>query len=329
MKLLTVCDRTYKYLLQITQSDQIRGNTVEEKTGIAIFILVATSVHRQAKGDPIFYPCNPSERYSGMTRNMTQHWVMRSSAAIALGLALIPLSAGATPAPQPQSGSILQNRGTFQISQSFKPPNRGTPPATAGGATRGNSCVPKNKKPISLIPQERLGLTFSANPTFYWHIPSSPAKVAKFLILTGDDVDLVYEATIPLPAKSGIISYALPKNAPPLEIGKSYHWFLTLECNPRDPGVNPVTEGWTERIAPNVTLLKQIEKADFKTRASLYAGNGIWHEAVTAIATLRRTNPQDSGAVDGWNELLKSVGLSAIATEPLLDVTVSQKPVIK
>jgi len=255
---------------------------------------------------------------------------MRSSAAIALGMALIPLSAGATPTPQAQSGSILHNRGTFQISQSFKPPNRGTPPATAGGATRGNSCVPKNKKPISLIPKERLGLTFSANPTFYWHIPSSPAKVAKFLILTGDDVDVVYEATIPLPAaKSGIISYALPKNAPPLEIGKRYHWFLTLDCNPGAPGLNPITEGWTERIAPNVTLLKQIEKADLKTRASLYADNGIWHEAVTAIAVLRRTNPEDAGAITGWNELLKSVGLSEIATEPLLDVTVSQNPIRK
>ncbi len=261
-----------------------------------------------------------------MTRNMTQHWVLRSSAAIALGLILAPLAAAAPPAIQPQPSSILQNRGTFQISQSFKPPNRGTLPPTAGGATRGNSCVPNHKKPISLIPKERLGLTFSANPTFYWHIPSSPAKTAKFLILTGDDVDVVYEATIPLSAKSGIISYVLPKNAPSLEIGKRYHWFLTLDCNPSNPSVNPITEGWTERISPDAALLKQIEKADLKTRASLYADSGIWHEAVTTLATLRRTNPQDSGAIANWNELLKSVGLSAIATEPLVDVTVSQNP---
>lgn len=264
-----------------------------------------------------------------MTRNMTHHWIMRSSVAIALGLTLAPLSASAASTPQLQSNSILQNRDTFQMSQSFKPPNRGAPPPTAGGATRGNSCVPNHKKPISLIPKDRLGLTFSANPTFYWHIPSSPAKNAKFLILTGDDVDVVYEASISLPAKSGIISYALPKNAPPLEIGKRYHWFLTLDCNPADPGVNPITEGWTERIAPNVALLKQVEKADLKTRASLYAGSGIWHEAVNTIAALRRTNPKDAAAVDGWNELLKSVGLSAIATEPLLDDTVSQNPVKK
>ncbi|PZV14949.1 MAG: hypothetical protein DCF22_07860 [Leptolyngbya sp.] len=264
-----------------------------------------------------------------MTRNMTHQWVLYSSAAIALGLTLAPLSAGATPTSKMHSGSILQNRGTVQISQSFKPPNRGTPPPTAGGATRGNSCVPNNKKPISLIPKDRLGLTFSANPTFYWHIPSSPAKVAKFLILTGDDVDVVYEATIPLPVQSGIISYAIPKNVLPLEIGKRYHWFLTLDCNPSDPGVNPITEGWTERIAPDVALLKQLEKADLKTRASLYADNGIWHEAVTTLASLRRTNPQDLGAVDGWNELLKSVGLSAIAAEPLFDTTISQNPVKK
>ncbi|WP_197985413.1 DUF928 domain-containing protein [Leptolyngbya sp. Cla-17] len=258
---------------------------------------------------------------------MTQHWVVCSSAAIALALA--PFSASATPAPQSQPASILQNRGTFQLSQSFKPPSRGTPPPSAGGATRGNSCVPNNKQPISLVPKDRLGLTYSAKPTFYWHIPSSPAKEAKFLILTGDDVDVVYEASIPLPAKSGIISYTLPKNAPPLEIGKRYHWFLTLDCNPADPGGNPITEGWTERVAPDVVFLRQLEKADLKTRASLYAGNGIWHESVTTLGALRRTNPQDVSASEGWNELLKSVGLSAIATEPLLDLTVSQNPMKK
>jgi hypothetical protein len=264
-----------------------------------------------------------------MTRNMTPHWAMRFGTAIALGLALSPLSVDAVSASQAKPSSTLQNRSTVRISQSFKPPNRGTPPPTAGGATRGNSCVPNHKKPISLIPKDRLGLTFSANPTFYWHVPASPAKAAKFLILTGDDVDVVYEATIPLPAKSGIISYTLPKNAPSLEIGKRYHWFLTLDCNPADPGINPITEGWTERIAPDVALLKQVEKADLKTRASLYAGSGIWHEAVTTIAALRRTNPKDIDAITGWNELLKSVGLSAIATEPLLDVTISQNPVKK
>jgi len=264
-----------------------------------------------------------------MTKNMTYQWVMHTSAAIALGLALAPLSADAAPAAKTHLGSTVKNRGIIQISQSFKPPNRGTPPPTAGGATRGNSCVPNNKKPISLIPKDRLGLTFSANPTFYWHIPSSPAKAAKFLILTGDDVDVVYEATLPLPAKSGIMSYTLPKNAPSLEIGKRYHWFLTLECNPSDPGVNPIAEGWTERIAPNVALLKQVEKLDLRTRASLYAGRGIWHEAVTTLAGLRRINPKDTGAIEGWNELLKSVGLSAIATEPLFDATLSQNPIKK
>jgi hypothetical protein len=264
-----------------------------------------------------------------MTKKMIRRWVEGSSVAIALGLIFTPLSIHAMPAAKVRPVAVLKNQKPVRISQSFKPPNRGAPPPTAGGATRGNSCVPSHKKPISLIPKDRLGLTFSARPTFHWHIPSSPAKTAKFLILTGDDVDVVYEATIPLPAKAGIISYALPKNAPPLEIGKRYHWFLTLDCNPADQGVNPITEGWTERIAPDVVLLKQLEKANLTTRASLYASNGIWHEAITTLGSLRRMSPQDSDAIAGWNELLTSVGLSAIATEPLVDLTVSQNPAKK
>jgi len=212
---------------------------------------------------------------------------------------------------------------TLKISQSFKPPSRGTAPPSAGGATRGSTCLQGGKKLTSLVPQNRLGLTYSSNPTFYWYVPQSPAKTARFLLLNQDDTDVVYEATMTLPNQAGVMSFTLPQSTA-LQVGKQYHWYLVVGCSQLDQSVNPSVEGWVERVAPDAAVSQQLQKAIGRERATIYAENGIWHEAVTTLAKLRSINGQDAGAIAGWNELLKSVNLDAIAAEPLLNLTLGQ-----
>lgn len=247
----------------------------------------------------------------------TSHQISLMSAAIVLfGLSLPADSAVANPT----SGS-----NPLIISQSFKPPSRGTAPPSAGGATRGNSCLKGSAKPLTaLVPQNRAGLTYSSNPTFYWYVPKSTAKTAKFLLLNSDDSDIVYETSLTLPNQSGIVSYTLPSNASSLEVGKLYHWYLVVGCNQIDQSANPAVEGWVERVAPEASISSQLQKADAKGQAKIYAENGIWHEAVTTVATLRKSNATGADTIAGWTELLKSVNLEAIAAEPLLE-TITQK----
>lgn len=246
-----------------------------------------------------------------------------SSTAIAiLGLSLTTTSPLA--APRPSDSPAQFAAPPFQISQSFRPPSRGTAPPSSGGATRGESCLQGNKQLTSLVPQSRLGLTFSSNPTFYWYIPKSPAKTAKFLLLTNDDTDVVYETTLTLPGQPGIVSFTLPSSAPPLTVGKQYHWYLVVGCSQLDQSANPSVEGWVERITPEATLTSQLQTASPKERILLYTTNGIWHEAITALANLRQSDPTDTTTIAGWNELLKSVNLGEIASEPLLNGSLSQ-----
>ncbi len=244
---------------------------------------------------------------------------LTTSTAIALlGLAFHPLAHSRAATPTQFAAPPLQ------LSQSFRPPSRGTAPPSAGGATRGESCLKGSQQLTSLVPQNRLGLTYSSNPTFYWYVPQSPATTAKFLLLNSDDSDVVYETNLALPKQSGIVSFTLPSSAPPLAVGKQYHWYLVVGCNQMDQSANPSVEGWVERVQPEGTMTRQLEKATPTERVQIYADNGIWHEAVTTLAGLRQTNPTDRSAIAGWQALLTSVNLERLASEPLLRATLSQ-----
>ena len=50
--------------------------------------------------------------------------------------------------------------------------------------------------------------------------------------------------------------------------------------------------------------------------AQLYGSAGVWFDALTTLALLRDQEPENYTAV--WKEFLASVGLEAIASEPLM-----------
>ncbi len=209
------------------------------------------------------------------------------------------------------------------IAQAFNPPKKGAPVSTAGGATRGH-CEAKGKSLTSLLPKEKLGLTISERPSLFWAIPRSAVSTAQLTILGNKDADVVYETTVALPKTPGIIQFALPKDAPALEVGKQYHWFLSVNCKADGTGSEIAVDGWIERIEPTLALARALKAADPKQQVKLYAEAGIWHEALTTLATLRLSQPKDTRLTTNWKELLKSVGLTSILSEPL--VSSSQIP---
>lgn len=207
------------------------------------------------------------------------------------------------------------------ISQAFKPPKRKGPPVSAGGSTRSTSstCIRDKQKITPLLPLNKLGLTLAERPRLFWYLPQTSVKTAKFLLLADTDQTVIHETTFTLPNRPGIFSYTLPESAPPLKIGKTYHWYLTMVCDPEDFSANPKVEGWVERIQPESSLSEQLATADKRKLAYLYAEAGIWHEALTAIAQLHYGEPRNWRYQLSWRQFLTSVDLNAIAAEPLLD----------
>ena len=194
---------------------------------------------------------------------------------------------------------------------------------TTGGATRnGGQCdaqTASREQAIAtpLLPTGYPGLTVSERPTFFAYVPQTGAKEASFSL---QDVsgNLIYRTKVALPVRGGVVGISLPKTVSALEVGKNYNWFLEIHCLPDIDPDNPVVNGWVRRTDVNPGLAKQLENAaTFHDRAVAYARAGIWYEAVSHLVEARRLDPQNSTLSESWEELLTSVGLGAIAAQPL------------
>lgn len=218
------------------------------------------------------------------------------------------------------------------------PPDLGSPGQREGAASRGGcplmenpltALVPVTKAASGEKQQGKLAkpapefvwsLTAAEHPTFLFYVPYSPPslKSVEFALQDRDDND-VYRTYVKLPATSGIVSLNLPAASKPLLIGKPYHWFFKISCDPQTTSVPIFVEGWVQRVTPSSTLTSQLKTASPQQRIDLYATNGLWQDALTSLAELRLVNPDDANLKADWNKLLQSVGLADIASKPIVN----------
>ncbi|MEA5568471.1 DUF928 domain-containing protein [Anabaena sp. UHCC 0399] len=252
--------------------------------------------------------------------NLITKFINLIAVPLSLGLSIIYILPRVGIAESPRR---LQN---WQISQKFIPPNRQAPRTTAGGGSRGDSCdLASNETLQPLIPQNKLGLTLAERPTLYWFVPQISVPTAHFSIL--DDKGIVYATTVKLPNKPGIIGFTLPSNAPSLKVGKQYHWYFAIACNPEEPEKEMTVDGWIERIQTTSALSQQLARTNPQQLSQVYANAGIWHEALHTLVKQRLANPNDrqSPAVGdltvtaNWQVLLESVGLKNLVSQPLIN----------
>lgn len=241
----------------------------------------------------------------------------------------------------PSQGSSGAARGTL-----FQPaPAQGAPQGTASGASRGDLFTPAsgqgaptqttggssrvglspldpiNSTPnamLALLPQTFSGTTLMAQPTFLVYLPDSPAKTALFS-LKDEAGNLVTQVTVPVSGEAGVLLIKLPTNAPALEIGKDYHWFLALKIDGNLSPSTPYVDGWIRRIQPTPELAAALNQPNELKRAEVLGKNGVWYDCVSTLAALRVQQPDRPTLQQNWSELLASVGLQEIGQAPMLD----------
>ncbi|MEA5522575.1 DUF928 domain-containing protein [Limnoraphis robusta] len=246
---------------------------------------------------------------------------------VSVGLALI----GSLPAQAEKRPSQQRTR----TSVAFQPPaGQGMPQRTAGGASRtGFNCpvlsedqteltalVPAFSQPNN-ISSDFTGLTTEASPKFYFFVPAMAAQEAVFSLKDQKGQD-VYQTSIPLSGKTGILSVKLPSDAPSLKIGQSYRWSFGIICQTQSPQNQPevvFVTGEIRRVKADSALARQLQQLTPLEKAALYAQNGIWFESIEILANLRQTQPENSMLTSKWQELLQSVGLEEIANQPFID----------
>ena len=174
------------------------------------------------------------------------------------------------------------------------------------------------EKPVTaLVPATTLGLTAAAYPAFFVYVPPTFAEKAEFVLFDEED-NLLYETTVNIAGRSGIIKVNLPADTiAPLEVSKNYVWEFDLVCNPDDRSGDLSVVGWIERVELDSTLNSRVEQTPLEAHAALFAGAGLWYDTLAVLAELRAKGPEDPIFDLQWAELLQSVGLETYSPEPL------------
>ncbi|MBI4781677.1 MAG: DUF928 domain-containing protein [Oscillatoriophycideae cyanobacterium NC_groundwater_1537_Pr4_S-0.65um_50_18] len=250
---------------------------------------------------------------------------------VILSLAIAPFSARASALLPESSPYDLPLSHVYFLSASpadFAGTNR--PPSRISGGSRG----PCLDQLIAIVPgtgavdpaatcstesRSVLALTLSEFPSFWVYVPQlspdrSSAQPTAELVILDDRQQPIQTERITLPAESGIISVTLRRSLP---VNQPYRWIFSVWLNPHSPSQNPKVEGLIQRIQPDITLRHQLAEATSEAdRLALYVEHNLWHDRLAALAAIAATPqvPESS-----WSNLLDSVGLGAIADEPILN----------
>lgn len=209
------------------------------------------------------------------------------------------------------------------------PPDNGAPTQREGAASRG-PCLGTNKSLTALVPLVKnlasfrqdatsgvvLGKTAASHPSLWFYVPYAltPDHPVEFVLQDQAGKEIYATALKASETKPGVVGFQFPASAPALESGKRYRWFFSIYCSQDAP---VIVTGFLERVALNSSLQNQLEQATSRQKVALYRKADLWHEALTTLAQLRRQNPEEAQLKVEWTDLLQSIGLKAIAPEPL------------
>jgi hypothetical protein len=211
-----------------------------------------------------------------------------------------------------------------------------------GGTSRNSTC-PSPAKIVAFVPppnaEERISrleapvnLTLSSRPTFWVYVSSIPPKTEmQFTLQNAKGDQELYGTKFTVNQKTGLIGVRLPKTAPGLAIGENYYWELAMNCDTEDAPEKLISAaGWVQRINPQQMqptpafdpqpLVRKLAKASDLDKPFLYAGLGIWQDAVTALIELRQKQPDNQELKEDWLNLLIGAQLNQFVNTPVLAV---------
>lgn len=198
--------------------------------------------------------------------------------------------------------------------------NLSSPDYRQGGPPSAGVLCDRGKiKLTALVPENQIGRTVSEYPLFFFYLPKSDAQLAEFF-LQDEKENLIYQTTLKINNSPGVMSVSIPanKNVSPLQVGKNYRWSISLICDPQDRSTDVFAAGIVRRVELSADIRSELEKADPRQKAVIYAQTGIWQDALSTLAAARRGNPNDAELTADWETLLDSVKLGEIAKEPIV-----------
>lgn len=211
-----------------------------------------------------------------------------------------------------------------------KAPDRGVPGRTDQAASRGSTCPQIDTALTALVPisettsgeQVIWGLTSAEYPTFWFYVPYplTRERPGEFNLMEQDKPDYLKASIRVTGTTPGVVSIRLPSTEAPLEIGKLYTYEFVVFCDPEVTEDKKFVRASVERKAPSDSLASQLSTATPRERVVLYAQEGFWDDALTALGELRQANPSDAALAADWDALLEAGGLDEIRQKPIVHI---------
>jgi hypothetical protein len=225
-----------------------------------------------------------------------------------------------------------KNPNSTLVSIKFQPPspptNRGEPGGRArGGATRGD-CEPTALVPLTKSNDGDLlwGLTVAERPQFWFSLPRDlTTKDAAEFVLKDELGKEVYKTRLKdVNTPQGIVSFAIPQQIQPLQIGKRYNWSFSIYCDFKIIEDKPGNvRGSIQRIPISTTLKNQLANAKTPiAKATVYAKNSIWFDTLTILAVNIRGKKEKDISL-AWTQLLQQVNLKQLVSLPVISCPVN------
>src|SRR6185437_9555217 len=102
------------------------------------------------------------------------------------------------------------------------------------------------------------------------------------------------EANIKLPIQAGIQRIRLSDYNVVLKVGTQYRWHIAMIPDPKNRAKDSVAGGFIERIDASESLRVRLAQTETTQQASVYAAEGIWYDALSALSESIDAAPGDA-----------------------------------
>ncbi|MDD5141073.1 MAG: DUF928 domain-containing protein [Verrucomicrobiales bacterium] len=192
----------------------------------------------------------------------------------------------------------------------YKPAKGSAPAARVTGGSRGNGDATIT---LDVLAPDDTGLTTQEQPSLFWY-QSKPAKARfELTLIEQDKTKPVLRVDVERASNAGIQRLRLADHGVKLAPGVEYQWVIALVTDPDNRSSDLVASGFIKRIEPSPELKLKIAGATPETLPAIYAGAGIWHDALGSLTDLIDSQPDNQALRTERADLLRQVGLKAAA----------------
>ena len=216
-----------------------------------------------------------------------------------------------TPSASPGAGVDQKKSPATDSVPVYKPPLRGSPGGRVGGGTRGAAL----DAPVSLsvLAPDHVGITLQTQPHLCYFISKKTTHSLEVTITEKRATKPVLEARLNPPEKGGIQCIRLADHGVQLRQNVPYQWFVALVTDPDRRSRDILSGGMIEVVPPSPALSEKLRRTEKAKQPFVLAQEGIWYDALAALADRIAASPKDLSLREQRAALLEQVGLREAA----------------